>query len=287
MESNWAMFRPKNTIVLKLGNKVVVARRIKMDVKPLTPRIAGYHALVHSILYPDKNVRSFVDHYVDVPSDILRLAGRMKNNLALLLNFIGQIELPPLTELEPDQLVLYNLLCFNQKEWHDLLRYDIETFIRLEGFLNIDASQKAGLSQQIRALLCVLKPSNEEAGSKAACAGNCTVSGAEECDQGAHASANFILKLHEEFCENNGIVSDLDTKMKMYSNMIRCIRDNRTPTVLCEELPFYHEIGLINDFILSCSDPNYLNPDLLRMDCKTPNEILIKQFVTGKIQKEN
>lgn len=282
MASGRVVFRPRSVIVLRLGNSVAIAHHGEMSVKLLTPRITGYHALAHSILRPDKNIRSFVNRYVDSPSDILQLAGQVKNNLVLFLSFTGQMGLRVLTDLGPDQLVLYDLLRFNQKEWHDLLRYDIETFTRLENFLNIDASQKANFSQETRALLHILRPrrlSNKESVHVECDAGN-----KEASKPGAHAFASFIIRLHGEFCGDSKPSSDLDTKMRAYSSMIQCIRNNETPTALCEEIPFYNEISLINDFVLSCGDPNYFDFNLLKIDCRTPNEVLVRQFVVERIR---
>lgn len=83
------------------------------------------------------------------------------------------------------------------------------------------------------------------------------------------------------------ILFGIEKFSKLYSSMIDCVINNRSKGVMLPSNPFYPEIDLYNDYLLSLNDIESINVKLLNKSFTTINERGIRDFIKRKLEESS
>jgi hypothetical protein len=96
------------------------------------------------------------------------------------------------------------------------------------------------------------------------------------------------------FLNHTASVKELDKKsdlinfktfFKRYEEMIRSVLNDRINGMLMPTHPYYPEIDLLNDYLLSLNDLSCFNSELLKRDFVTVNERGIRDYIKRKLEE--
>ena len=97
--------------------------------------------------------------------------------------------------------------------------------------------------------------------------------------------SSSLLPLHDEFCVSKKYNSEIDLKMKNYNKMIRDVKNDSVRNKLYEEMPFYPEINLINEYVITRDNEDFFDMKLLDMPYETENEKIVLDYIKKKLDK--
>lgn len=258
-------FHPRKLVVKKISGLLLIANGSKLRVVHPLIDLDEYHSFYHKALAPAQYPRSFIRDIAIAPTEMLRLDGAKETSFILLLSLLKIMKPPALSNLEPDQRLMHQLLQLDGDAWNDLLLQDPHAFLLLEARLGVDVPGVVDLDGKALALLCA---SGQAHG------------------MGKHdAFVSRIINAHNEFCVEKAAPDDLSLRMRHYNRMLRAVLKGRLGGTLYEEFPFYDEIRLVNEYVLARGDYRFFDKTLLEKKYATRNERRIKAIIKRKIQQ--
>ncbi|KAI5149667.1 hypothetical protein ENBRE01_1049 [Enteropsectra breve] len=287
------------SLALKAGKITVTYFNKATKISIPRIKLSKYHAILHKILSEQSVPRPFVLDFVDNPAGILRLEGSRRVNMLIFLAFIGELrkgqinDLEALAGLEPDQKLLIMLISGDEALWKELLKMDIRAFIRLRKFLRLQIENKLGLSSRLKEVILL---GDKILGEKE----NKEIKGSSDINILSFGEKiKHVLKLHKEYClfsKKNSISRKnrcfmeqkhevFRDQMAAYKKLIKNIKMKVESNRIYESIPFYNEIDLYNEYVISVREKCFIDNELLESAWETPNEKTVHEYVRKKLGK--
>ena len=270
---------PARTHALKVGNRVLLAHGSTMRLVRPIPVLSPLHAMLHRVLAPAHNPRSFLHPFIRHPNWIFMLGGLKKHSLFLYFAFTKQERIATdmdiweslSAHLSGDQLVLLHILLGNPQEWRDLLLYDPHTFVELSRYLNMGMEGEVASSDE-RTLLDIAR----EVSSRRLSARAAWSTASERLTR--RETAPDYARIHGEFCKCPRAADGLAEFSREYAEMVASIRNNALRDVLYTPRMFFNEIRMYNELVLAKSDPRMMDRGLLLLEAGSENERLVYDY---------
>lgn len=260
----------KNKILVKkIGNKYIICSNNIMRIHGVIVEAPKNHFLYHIAKDNKQFAISFLNMFPKDPLSILVLEGSKKINLVLFMAFIGECDLPKLVALSPSQLKFYQILGFEKESWQYLLKYDFKTFISLQDYFGVEIFKF--LDPEVRMILNL-------AGYKVK---------VNIEDPEFIKIKNRLIRYESEFCVHRKINNEANEFIENYKKAIEQVKNDKIGEELFASAPFYEELDILNDFILSKDNLSFFDFDLLNKTFYTENEQLIYKFIKEKLRNMN